>query len=78
MLHLLKERFESGKYDRLSHPRQFAEKLTGDIYSVLKDRHVRVRLCCQPKNAAAEKSAVVISAAHVPDPENSAGIGKLT
>jgi tetratricopeptide (TPR) repeat protein len=39
---LLQQRSASGAYDRLSHPRQFVEKLTGDIYSVLKDKHVRV------------------------------------
>ena len=38
---LLKQHWESGAYDHLSHPRQFVEKLTADIYSVLKDKHVR-------------------------------------
>jgi tetratricopeptide (TPR) repeat protein len=38
----LKQRWDSGTYRSITHPRQFAEKLTEDIYSILKDKHVRV------------------------------------
>jgi opacity protein-like surface antigen len=38
----LQQQFANGTYDRLTHPRQFAEKLTSDIFLMLKDKHVRV------------------------------------
>jgi tetratricopeptide (TPR) repeat protein len=38
----LKKQFDAGIYNALTHPRQFAEKLTADIYTILKDKHVRV------------------------------------
>ena len=56
---LLKERFESGKYDRLSHPRQFAEKLTSDIYSVLKDRHVSVQTVLPAEERLQQKNPLL-------------------
>ncbi|WAH37198.1 S41 family peptidase [Alicyclobacillus dauci] len=33
----------SGKYDGIADPRQFADRLTDDLYEVHRDRHVRVR-----------------------------------
>jgi tetratricopeptide (TPR) repeat protein len=38
----LARQLEDGAYTRVTHPRQFAEKLTADLYTVLKDKHVRV------------------------------------
>jgi tetratricopeptide (TPR) repeat protein len=56
---LLKERFNSGKYDRLRHPRQFAEKLTSDIYTVLKDRHVRVQTVLPTEERLQQKNPLL-------------------
>jgi len=56
----LKQQFDTGNYTRLTHPRQFAEKLTADVYSILKDKHVRVETLI-PSEEKLQKESPLLS-----------------
>jgi hypothetical protein len=44
----VRERAKKGEYDQLTSAKAFAEKLTGDLQAVSRDKHLRVRYSHQP------------------------------
>lgn len=56
---LIQDNFKKKKYEPVSDPRIFADRLTDDIRSVISDRHFR--LYFDPEQVAAERNAAVAS-----------------